>query len=74
MIPIEHVLLPALNRMGANISLDVKTRGQWPSCLGKVEVTVGALQEPMKAITLTDRGAQTGKLIIRVRAGDMKST
>ena len=42
-VPVEHVLLPALNRMGANISLAIDKFGFYPDIKGKVTVIVNAL-------------------------------
>lgn len=42
-VPVEHVLLPALQRMGAEIGLVVNKFGFYPDIKGKVTVTVTAL-------------------------------
>ena len=43
MFPVEHVLLPVLRSMGANINLEVVKCGFYPDVKGKVEVTIDAI-------------------------------
>ena len=60
--------------MGANISLVVEKFGFYPDIKGKVTVTVNALQQPLQAIQLTDRGADMAtKLVIRVKCAEPAS-
>ena len=72
--PVEHVLLPVLAQMGANIELNLLKYGFYPDVKGKVEITVSTLQAPLRAICLTERGSQTpSKLVIRVKPADAAS-
>lgn len=61
MFPVEHVLLPTLKEMGANIDLNILGYGFFPDVKGKVEATITAVQEPLKAIKLLSRGAKDPK-------------
>lgn len=57
MFTIQHVLLPMLQNMGAQVSINIKSQGFMSKQVGKACVTVNSLKEPLKAIDLTERGA-----------------
>ena len=66
---VEHVLLPVLKQMGANINLETVKNGYFPDMIGKVNATIDAISEPLQAITLLERGSKTlEKVIIYVKA------
>mmetsp|Transcript_12408 Transcript_12408/g.15837 ORF Transcript_12408/g.15837 Transcript_12408/m.15837 type:complete len:124 (-) Transcript_12408:512-883(-) len=74
MFPIEHVFLPVLKKMGADVSLSIQGYGFYPDIKGKVELCVTALQSPLQAINLTSRGSEQPKrLMIRVKPADPAS-
>lgn len=71
MFPVQHVLLPALTKMGASISMNVVKFGFYPDIKGRVDMKITALQQPLQAISLVERGSEVPtKLIIRVKPSD----
>ena len=71
MFPVEHVLIPALKKMGINLQLSIHGYGFYPDIKGKVEVIVPAIRSPIQPISLLERGsAQPTKLMIRVKPAD----
>ena len=71
MFPVQHVLLPALSKMGASITMNVVKFGFYPDIKGRVDMRVAALQQPLLAISLVERGSEAPvKLIIRVKPSD----
>lgn len=60
--------------MGAQISLTIDKYGFHPDIIGKVTVDVRALQAPLQAITLVERGALAPtKCVIRVKSAHQSS-
>ena len=56
--PIEHVLLPHLNRMGADATLTIESNGFTPNVVGKAIIEVKALKQPLAPFELTERGGE----------------
>jgi len=54
---LRHVLRPTLARMGASFDVDCPLRGFFPAGGGHVQVQTRALEGPLSAVDLGDRGA-----------------
>jgi len=59
---LRFVFLPALSRMSINAQLELVRRGHYPRGGGIVKLSVEPITEPLKPITLKDRGE-----ILRIR-------
>jgi RNA 3'-terminal phosphate cyclase (ATP) len=59
---LQHVLLPTLRRMGAQIQAEIIRPGYVPKGGGIIEVTVAPTKEPLKPLNLVDQGH-----VVRIR-------
>ena len=70
-----NVMLPALQKMGADIKLDLKHHGLFPDVVGELSLTVKALEEPLKVIDWTERGdLKSVDVYVTLTDGEMKDT
>ena len=55
---VEHVLLPALSKMGIDIDMYVVKNGYFPDVIGSINATIRSITESIKPISLVSRGSK----------------
>jgi RNA 3'-terminal phosphate cyclase len=63
---IENVLIPILNGIGLNISLDVKSHGFFPDQIGEATFDIQSLKGSLKPFQMVKRGGKLQMIDIYV--------
>jgi RNA 3'-terminal phosphate cyclase (ATP) len=53
---VEHVFLPTLARMGVEVEIELEQWGFYPAGGGAIHVRIAGRSEPLRPVTLTERG------------------